>query len=90
VGVAAPPEARGPSGPAFAQPAETVIAQEGTGRDAARVIGQLLSPMVRAKTSASFRVHRYHRLRGHPPRRPQRCANPNARSPQDPPARPDV
>ena len=55
VGVAAPPEARGPSGPACAQSAETVIAQEGTGRDAARVIGQLLSPMVRAKTSASSR-----------------------------------
>ena len=42
-------------GPACAQPAETVIAQQGTERDAARVIGQLLSPMVRAETSASSR-----------------------------------
>ena len=41
--------------PAGAQPAETVIAQQGTERDAARVIGQLLSPMARAKTSASSR-----------------------------------
>ena len=41
--------------PACAQPAETVIAQQGTERDAVRVIGQLLSPMVRAKTSASSR-----------------------------------
>ncbi len=55
MGVAAPPEARGPSGPAFAQPAETVIAQQGIERDAARVIGQLLSPMVRAETSVSSR-----------------------------------
>jgi hypothetical protein len=41
--------------PAGAQPAETVIAQQGTERDAARVIGQLLSPMVRDETSASSR-----------------------------------
>ena len=42
-------------GPACAQPGETVIAQQGIERDAARVIGQLLSPMVRAETSASSR-----------------------------------
>ena len=32
-----------------------MIAQQGTERDAVRVIGQLLSPMVRAETSASSR-----------------------------------
>ena len=67
LGAAAPPEARGPSSLAFARPAETVIAQEGTGRDAARAIGQLFSPpwpALNQQHTVWPRVHRHHRLRG--------------------------